>query len=255
MANTRRRRKKSGRRRGKQGCLSTVLFAILFLVALFAAITVFFKIKFIKVVGAEHYRTDEIIAASDIKTDTNLIFINKFSGVRKIFAALPYVSEVKISRDLPDTLVIRVVESRAAAYFRVGRDIWLVDARAKLLEKVSAPSTGIIEIVGVSPLEPSVGETVKAEDEEKLITLKTALALFEEKSMTSAVSRLDISGVYDISFSYLGRFEVKLGMPEDLEYKLDFLGRVIAGLSPEDEGIIDMSGLISTGEVFFTPTK
>ena len=111
------RRSKYNRKR-RQGRFS-FLYRILIFVAICGAIAValalFFKVETISVNGNSRYTTQQIIDAGGIETGDNMFFLNKYTASERITASLPYVETVRISRQLPDTLVITVTECTAPA--------------------------------------------------------------------------------------------------------------------------------------------
>ncbi len=252
MAKTRRRPRQS--RRGSPGCLSVLFLLICVIAAAVAAIFIFFKMRTIEVVGAEHYTPEQVAAASEAEIGSNLVFISKSRMTHGIFGELPYVSEVRINRKLPDTLVITVSETHAAAYVADGGVYWLIDPSGKLLERRLDCPSGIMEITGAKPLMPVVGSKVDFGEESalKLDTFIAAVDALERRGFIGEVQSIDISGVYDLSIRCCGRFDVDLGAPEELDYKLDYLDAIInEKLRPNQKGSIDLSKLIEKGEARF----
>ena len=76
-----------------------------------AALAVFFKVDTIEVTGNSRYTAQEIADSGGIHVGDNLFLVNKFSAAEAITRSLPYISSVRISRKLPDTLCIQVEEN------------------------------------------------------------------------------------------------------------------------------------------------
>lgn len=252
MAKTRRISAQS--RRGSPGCLSMLFLLICVIAAAVAARFIFFKMRTVEVVGAEHYAPEQIVSASGAEIGSNLVFVSKSGMTRGIFAELPYVSEVRINRKLPDTLVITVSETYAAAYVAEGGVYWLIDPSGKILERCLERPSGVMEITGATPLMPTVGSKVDfgEESELRLGTFVTAVEALERTGFISEVQSIDLSGVYDLSVRCCNRFNVELGAPEELDYKLEYLDAIINDkLRPNQKGSIDLSKLIEKGEARF----
>ncbi len=251
----RRGRAAHGRRSGGPGCFSVLLLLVLVVAALGAVSAIFFRIENIDVSGIERYRADEVRTASGMEQGDNLIFFNKFSAISRIFEALPYVEEVKMRRSLPDTLVIEVQETYAAAFVEQGGEYWLLSPKAKLLEKTSLRSEDVIEVRGLELSDPVIGERAQpaGEDTAKVDSLVDVMDALKAAEMLSAVSMISLEGVYDVTFTFLDRFTVELGMPEQLDYKLEFLLEIVDRLGSSEAGTIDMSSLTEDGEVLFRP--
>jgi len=251
------REKAYGRSRGGPGCLSMLFLVLLVLAAVTATIAIFFRISRIEIRGNERYSTEEIRVASGVEQGDNLLLFNKFKAISGIFSKLPYVDEIRMSRDLPDTLVIEVAETSARAYIAVPSGYWLLSPKGKLLERrLTLPDDDLIEIRGAALVAPEPGKTADFGPEEKMrfAAMTDTLSTLESMGVAKDVDSIDISKVYNIEIGYLNRFCVKLGMPENLDYKIEFLKeKVVTKLNPNDTGVIDLSELIEKKQARFIP--
>ena len=119
---------------------------------------------------------------------------------------------------------------------------WLMDRKGKLLEKVPLSQTaGITLARGVEVAEPKPGLVIDPSENEKIQPMFDLIALLSDKDMLSDVGVIDLSKLYDIQFTYLDRFTVKLGSAEQTDRKLRFLNEVVKRLNESDRGTIDVS--------------
>ena len=102
--NRRRRRK----RKGSFSFLYKLLMLFVICGAIVAALAVFFKVDTIEVTGNSRYTDSEIAESGGIHVGDNLFLINKFGAAEEITRKLPFISSVRISRLLTDTLCIQV---------------------------------------------------------------------------------------------------------------------------------------------------
>jgi cell division protein FtsQ len=232
------------RRKKKRNALYASLSFIVICAALTFAMSVFFRVSAIEVMGNSVYTPEEIIEASGLEKGDNLFFINRFKAISRLFSKLPYLSEATITRRLPNKLVIEIVESRAIAYVTSNGDTWLIDSECKLLEKVkSAETGGLIKITGLSPISPSEGEIISPGEGEspKVSYLAGLLRGIETRGMAGDVTEIDMSNVANPTFDYLGRFVVKMGRNENIDYKFELLLSAVSKLAQGDAGTIDLS--------------
>ena len=210
------------RRKKKRSVLFAPVSFLLICVALVLALCVFFRVSGIEVEGNSLYTPEEIIAASGIEKGDNLFFINQFTAVSRIYAKLPYVEKAAINRSLPNKLTIVVAESKAIAYLS---------------------ADGLIRVDGLTPIAPEAGQQIAPGEAEKpkVIYLSAILHQIDSLGLREDVSYIDISGISNPSFDYLGRFTVKLGSNENLEYKFQCLLSAVAALSEGDRGTLDLS--------------
>ncbi len=231
------------RNRGRFGFLFKLLCAAALLIALTVGATVFFRVEVVEVTGNSRYTTEEVVAASGIQVGDNLYGMNKNQVARQVREALPYVEGFSMWRNLPNTIVIRVIECQAAArvaapaplpaedgaegdqaqYLEAAREPWLISASGKLLEPAPEDSA-VMLVTGITPLVPRAGaalELPQAESTKKQALLSLLDAL-EEQELMGNVSEMDL-GDTQIKLRYLDRFDVKLPLNGDFDYQLRVL--------------------------------
>ena len=88
-----------------------------------------------------------------------------------------------------------------------------------------------------------MGEVVTAseEDASKVSFLSAILREIMARSMLGDVTVIDLSNISSPSFDYLGRFTVRLGKNESVDYKFELLLSAVSQLAPGDTGTIDLS--------------
>lgn len=228
----------------KRGALYGPLTFLIVCAALVFGVGVFFRVTDIEVVGASYYSEQEIADASGIEKGDNLFFINRFTAYSKIYAKLPYVSSVEISRRLPNRIVIEVDESSAIACIRSEGEYWLIDKNCKILSSAgAADAVNLINITGLVPSAPVVGEELELEtgDSTAVEFVSDVLTAMSGLDMLGSVTYLDMTNISDPMFDYLGRFTVKLGRDDAVEYKLELMLSAVAQLGEGDEGMLDLS--------------
>ena len=232
-----------GEKKRRSAIYAPLCFVIICAAVVFA-MSVFFRVSSIEVVGNEKYTAEEIILAAGIEEGDNLFFINRFSAISRLFSRLPYVEEAAISRSLPNRLMIEVTESDAVAYLTAADGYWSVDRSCKLLSRISAEDAKeLIEVIGLEPIDPEVGQTLAsaAGEETKVAFLSAILNQVVYLKLSNNIKQIDMSNVANPTFDYLGRFTVKLGNNEDVAYKFQVLISAAAQLKDGDAGYIDLS--------------
>ena len=215
----RRPRRPSG---GRGRSLLQPLIFLLICAALVLGMSVFFRVAKVEVVGNSIYTAEEVVEASGIGTGDNLFFINRFSAASRIFSKLPYVDKAKVTRALPNRVTITIQESSAMAYVQADDGYWF-DRR--------------------DAVEPKVGEVLNAgeADAPKVTYLAAILGQLLTRDMASKVTVIDLSDASNPGFTYDGRFTVRLGANENVEYKFGMLQSAVSQLTDSDAGTIDLS--------------
>ncbi len=217
---------------------------LLIVAALVFGLSVFFRVNRITVSGNEQYTEEEIIEASGIQQGDNLFFINRGAAVARINNRLPYVEYAYITRSLPNRLSIQIVESDAIAVVPSESGLWIIDRGCKLLSQAENDTVNtLIQVEGLTAIAPEVGQVVAPGEAEtpKVTYLSAILRELSELGLKNDVTHIDMSNVANPSFDYLGRFTVKLGSNENIDYKFQILLSAVAELAEGDRGTLDLS--------------
>ena len=223
----RNKKKRYGRRRARSHggfVLPAILFAILTPIAVFVAVTVFFKVGTITVTGESGYTDARIIEASGIKIGENMFKFNKFKAINGIFDDMPYIDEIMIRRRLPDNVEINVTKCEPV-FTAEGEDgVYLLDIKGKILEKVSEDRRdGHITVLGMTLSDPQVGKYAKFFDEEKEKTLYLLLNTAKKNDILPYVGIINMDKLYSVKLTYKGRFTVNIGSSDQMEKKIRYM--------------------------------
>ncbi len=238
-------KEKKRKRRGRGAVLYTPAALLLITIIAIFGVSVFFRVTTIEISGAEKYTEEQILSVSGIKNGDNIFFINSEKVARTIKSNLPYLSEVVIDKQIPDTVKITVDESRPLAVIRYDSEWWVVDQMGRVLEKTdNLGAAEKIKVSGITIISLGVGETIVVGEEEqtKFAYLTDVLCAIQNAGITDSVDVLDVSNIANITFDYEGRFTVTLGSGEDAENKIAGMIAIYETREGTDTGRIDVSG-------------
>jgi cell division protein FtsQ len=210
------------KRRGRSGFLLTLFVIIALIFSFVLTGGLFFKIKDIRVEGLTVTNQQEIVSLTGFNYGDNIFFINKMAAVRAILAKNPYVTAVRIKRDLPGTVILIITESAPAAMVEHRGRVWLFDAQGKLLESALPVQTTNVPLVkGISLLDPMAGTKLYPvfEDTAKLDPLLHLLQTMQTEGIWEDVREIDITLLSNLRFTYMDQYTVELGMPDALDEK------------------------------------
>ena len=235
----RRNRKGRRRNRGRFGFLYKLLSILIIFAAILAGCVVFFRVNTMMVEGNSRYTAEEVIAASGVEQGDNLFALNKSQMVSRILTRLPYVDDLSIDRKLPDTLIFHVTESTPVAWVESGGTCWLLDHRCKILEAGDSSLTqGLSQVLGLTPVDPSVGSrlTVDPEEQNKLDRLRSFFAAIAGRQMTgSLTSFIDLSSENELCFGYGENLTVIFPLNGDYDQETYELKRALESM--DERGI------------------
>ena len=240
-----RRRNSNRRRRGSFVFLYKLLSILVICGAIIAAVTLFFRVDTITVNGEQRYTEDQIREAAAIQIGDNLFLLNKYDVAQNIIDELPYIEEIRINRDLPDTLEIDVKECSTPLAVVQDGSAWLISPKGKIVdqqEEAAAADYGTI--TGCQLLSPTVGtqialSTEYSSQQESLLALMAAL---EDADMLENVDGIRVDDLSAIRMDYIGRFTVKMPYDADYPTKLKILRQALEHEVVQDNmtGTFDM---------------
>lgn len=237
--------KKKRRRRGGLSRLLRPLSVLLAAVAVVAALTMFFKVETIEVVGAGRYTANEIITASGVETGDNLILLDRYRIAQRIYTALPYITDVRPKQSFPSTLQIEVVETKTAAAIQGAGGWWLVNTSGKLLEVVDASAAAdYLQIIGRQAVEPAVSAPLALPESSPITAsrLLELLSALDEQGVLNRADRIDCSDPGILILEYDGRFRVELLYDADFPFKIAGLRQIAEEvLEPNETGTLRMT--------------
>lgn len=241
--------------------------------ALILGLTIFFKVRTVRVTGNVKYTAQEVIDAAGIELGENLLTFGEARVAAKIRAELSYVAQVQIGIKLPDTVNIDIVETEAVYAIRSAQGTWwLMNCGGKLLEPLEgeapAETPRVLGIQAENPVqnqqvtpaadpEPEEGEpSVESvgSPSERLNAAIQILTALEQSDRTGKITTVDVSSLYDMRIWYGESYQVLLKGPSDLSYKIRYMVEAMEKLEQEhySGGVLDLS-FQNEGEAVFTP--
>lgn len=270
-------------RKGK--FLMRLVSVVAVVVAMMMAISIFFRVDTVQVLGAQMYTAWDVSEASGIQEGDGLLTLSKARAAGKIQAALPYVDEVKISITLPGTVNIEVKELMVTyAIAAQDNSWWIISADGEAIQQVDAnTASNYTRIFGVQVEAPRLDQTVtaaadevseettgetQAETEEgedvtlpsqavetnaqRLDAALRILQSLERNGVIGEVTSVNVQTLTEIQLQYGQRFQVRLGTVDDLDYKISFMNKAIRQMEDYQTGTLDVS--LEFGEdVIFSP--
>lgn len=197
-------KKKNHRKRKVKRIMALCAFALAVICAGVALVlTVFFRIDNIqiKIDGTRLYGDKEIIACCGVEIGDNLFMVSEKKINETLTLSMPYIKSVTIERELPDTLIIKVVSATSAAAIPYGDGYVVIDPDGKVLDN-NAPKVpdGVPKVNGLKAVEPVEG---------KMIDISGDGNKDDLLEITMAIRDSGIEDLTEINFVRKGCFELK----------------------------------------------
>lgn len=224
-----------------------------------------FPITEIKVTGEaiSGVTNEEIIAISGCEVGDNLFFLSRSSCTEKIEEQIPYVRSAKLVKHFPGTAELQLTAAQAAACVYADGSWLSVNEDGKILESTSAPQSGVMQIIGLSPEGSELGHNVSVPDEETRKAYQEILTALSEVRAgindaygglnPDGFTVLDMTDLTDIKMYYENRVELKFGGTLDLDYKVKAGCRFLLEMTTRETGVMDLTASGDTKRAYFTP--
>ena len=234
-----------------------VITTVILAVGIILSLTVLFKTQAYEVTGSTKYSETEIIEACGIGKGQNIFLAPKRPAEKKIVSKFPYVEEAHVSFKIPDTIKIGIVEAVEGYLVKVSDTEYLViSTRGRILEKAADKGGYNLPIfIGPKPVTGEPGDYVSYEDDTVLDMIDSITQTFADNGY-QGITEIDATDTGDISFTYDDRIKVKLGIPEELDYKVRTAMTIInenidKNKTGSVQGILDVSRCNSTRRSYF----
>ena len=218
-------------------------------VAVVLTMVIFFRVRHIEVVGISYYTDEDVTQACGVEEGDNLLTLSRGEIAGNIMARLDYVKSVRVTRKLPDTVVLTITEYPATyAITDQAGNYYLITSAGEAMEMVEekeAKKHTLITDLEINT--PVLGEPVSIAAKEGRVpqscytALTEVLQALEAADLVQNIASVSVPSAHNVSLWYSDRFEVFLGSTERLDYKLEFLKEVISQQKSYATGTIDLT--------------
>lgn len=236
------------RRQEKKRTRRTVFYVLLFisvsLVFLGVCFAVFLNVESFEINGNERYSYDDIVEMIPVEIGENIYSFSASDAEERIKRELPYIGDIKISRDLPKTILVEIVEEKPYYATDLAGETYILSSDLKVLERrkdITASDTDLALLKLNSVRRCVVGETLEFVDERTSDAVSELYSLFSANFIESDITSLDVRSRFDIYIGYQNRFDIYLGDMDNADIKIRFLVGIIDDLYPDSKGTIDIS--------------
>ncbi len=196
-------------------------------IAVFAARAVYLSdvlsVERVVVTGTTYLAEDEVRRVAAVPADATLLRFPA-AEVEERLLEHPWVATVRVSRELPDGMLIDVEERLPVALIDTGgADMWLVDGEGRVLEsRVPSADDAFVVIRDLPEIAPEVGTVL---DSDELTNALDVLAGVSE-ALLSVVRAVSAPSVDLTALITTDDVEILFGTAEDVERK-DVVARTI----------------------------
>jgi cell division protein FtsQ len=144
------------------------------------------------------------------------------ASVQRRLGLLPMIKSVSVEREWPNTVIINVTERTPWGHWKVGNDIYVIDAEGVVLPPVGMPEgTPLINDLS-NPVRLVPGDRVDADS----VQLAQSLLGTVPQRLILNVAAIEYSHSHGLAIQTDAGYRVVVGDSQDIEYKLAVWGRI-----------------------------
>lgn len=217
----------------------TVAAALVFCALL--SLTVFFKIDDIAVEGVTRYSQEEIIEASLLHKDDNLILCSTSPGEEKIVSEFPYIEKADIRKKLFNKIVIQITEARPTSVVEHKGRYYVLSENGKIIEIDKKKLYSVPSILGAKLKNEKLCAYAEYEDDNIKRYINEIMEKVGQYKLKD-IETIDITSPTNIRLIRQNGFRILLGSPENLDGKFKTIMEVMEkDVSSDDTGELDVS--------------
>ena len=233
------------------------IISVVLIVGVVLSLTVLFKTQAYEVTGVTKYTEEEIIDACGISKGENIFLAPKTAAENRLKKTFPYVEEADVSFKIPDTIRIGIEEAVEGYLVKVSDSSYLViSTKGRILNQIADASEYDLPIfIGPTLTSGEIGDYVSYEDKKVVEMIESITQTFADNGY-QGITEIDATNTADISFTYDDRVKVRLGIPEELDYKVRTAMTIINENLDKNQtgtvtGVLDVSRCNKTKRSYF----
>lgn len=233
------------------------ILTIVLIIGVVLSLTVLFKTQAYKVTGNSTYDEADIIDTCGINKNENIFLASKSSAESKLIEKYAYIESVDVSFSIPDTITIDIVEAVPSYVVKVSDTQFLVvSAKGRILETTDNVTLyGLPLFLGPKLTSTDVGSYIEYTDTKVEDIINHIVTVFSDNGY-KGITQIDATDTAMMTFTYDNRIKVKLGVPEDISYKVRTAMTIInekldLNGSNTTKGELDVSNCNNTKKSYF----
>ncbi len=233
--------KKRRKKRGNNVIYHIMLAIVAFIIFAILSVTVLFNCEEIIVEGESKYTSEQIIEASGLKGDENLVKLSLVGINERILDELVSLDSAVVTKVFPNKIKIVVTPAEPMANFYYAGKNYVISHVGRVME-IERNAADCMEVIGYQPGDNVViGDYITAANPEQDETIKTISAAIDLVELDK-ITELDITDMLNVGLVYDDRVEINLGSMLQLEEKLTIVKELTGNYISETEKVtLDVS--------------
>ncbi len=206
---------------------------------------VFFKVENVEILGFGKFTEVYITGLADIDPDTHMLSLDEEKVKANIEEAEPYLEVVSVTKKLPQTVEIKVVERQPKVYIEHAGQYLLSDKEGNVLEMLSTlpEGKGYPVVSGFTISGAALGKQITTEDTFKITVMGEIISALDGKKAAQSIVSMDLSDVNNIRMTTDTGLNIKFGQADKVADKVKWIEKMLPQLSRDGRktGVLDVS--------------
>jgi len=239
----------------------TVIAVLISLITIFTLIlgtlsAIFlFRVGEIKITGQSlKYTKEEIISATGIEIDDNLLFLSSKDAANSITEKLPYIKTVKIKKKFPEAVIINFTETKNELCVLVGNKYYAANKEGKILSALESLQEDLPLIELPDDCKISVGKGLDSNNQPVYDLFCKYTELMDIYSFE--INTVNLKDVHDSYMTVENRLKVCIGSSNYFDMKAAHFNTMLSSMPDGATGTVDLSNWTpKKHEAFFTASE
>jgi len=220
------------------------------------SLTVLFKSEEVIVQGNQLYEESTILQLAEVNQGDNIFVATLFGNRDAVVDKLPYVKDAKISFQIPDKIIIKITHDEPYYALKSDGVVYLINENGRVLEKTDKVKKGLMTVTADSLQKAEVGDYVSYK-RSNITKAVQDISDCLQKHNYKGVTAINVKKMSQISITYDDRILIKIGLPEDIDYKIRTAFTIITKkLDPNNtgqiKGVLNVSECNDTKKSYFS---
>lgn len=232
----------------KQNTAARVILIVV-LVILAAAgsiyfISVYFRVDTVKIKSNNRFESSYVESLAAIDPEQHMFFLDEEKIIANIEDGEPYLEVVSVTKEMPKTVIIEVLERQPKALVAYMGQYLLVDGATNVLEILDTPPEERYPVVnGIVATSVNLGHPVATEDVFKLTVLSELISALEGRDLFEYVYTVDLADINNILLKSYNGMLIKFGQADQITDKVKWIKNRLPALERDGKtaGVLDVS--------------
>lgn len=221
------------------GCMAA---ALVFLVLILLMLCPWFNINNKTITGIDSLTEDTILKAVGLDGASVNIFAFNSAKAKKELKKNPYVESVKITKKLPDTILITVTERKIRGYVPYLKNYLYIDDEGRVIDVQSSYTKPRPIVKGLEFNTFTLGEQLPVDNKEAFNTIVELSKLITKYELLDSVVEVNVTNAEDIHL-YINKVDIYFGDFSDSNEKISYLTEIIKTIPEDDRGSLHLENI------------